>query len=94
MAWANERTWQKMQLRRLKYMYGQYVELWEGKYKDERGVLCMTYRSMEAALRSLPAEPVPYVQAAMRERMRADRAKMDLTVKRHAAAFWKAGAKA
>ena len=90
----NERTWQKMQLRRLAYLYGQYVKLWEGRYKDDRGVLCLTYRQMEAALKSLPAEPTAYVKAAMEERMRTDRARMDKIVKRHAAEFWKAGERA
>ena len=57
MAWTRERTWKKMNLRRLEYLYGQYVKLWEGKHKDERGVLCLTYRAMETALKSLPEEP-------------------------------------
>lgn len=83
MAYVNEKTWQQLQLRRLEYLYGQYVRAWEGKYSDDRGVLCLTYRSMEAALKSLPAEPGKYVQAAMNEKMRADRARLDKIVKKH-----------
>ena len=82
MAYVNEKTWRQLQLRRLKYMYGQYVELWEGKHTDERGVLCLTYRSMEAALKSLPAEPGKYVQVAMNEKMREDRVRLDRIVRR------------
>ena len=81
MAYVNEKTWRQLQLRRLNYLYGQYVAAWEGKYEGERGALCLTYRAMEAALRTLPAEPVKYVQVAMNEKMRADRAMMDRIVK-------------
>lgn len=81
MAYVNEKTWRQLQLRRMEYLYGQYVRLWEGKHTDERGALCLTYRSMEAALKSLPAEPGKYVQVAMNEKMREDRAKMDKIVK-------------
>ena len=76
MAYVNEKTWWQMQLRRLEYLYGQQVRAWEGKYTDDRGVLCLTYRAMEAALRSLPAEPIKYVQVAMNEKMREDRKRM------------------
>ena len=50
-------------------------------YTDDRGALCLTYRAMEAALKSLPAEPGKYIQVAMNEKMRQDRAKMDRIVK-------------
>ena len=83
MAYVNEKTWRQLQLRRLNYLYGRYVKVWEGKYTDERGALCLIYRSMEAALKSLPAEPGKYVQAAMNDRMRADRARLDKIVKKH-----------
>lgn len=82
MAYVNEKTWRQLQLRRMRYLYGAYVEAWEGKYSDDRGVLCLTYRAMEAALRSLPAEPGKYVQAAMNEKLRQDRARLDRIVKR------------
>lgn len=81
MAYVNEKTWRQLQLRRMRYLYGQYVEAWEGKYSDDRGVLCLTYRAMEAALKSLPAEPGKYVQAAMNEKLRQDRARLDKIVK-------------
>ena len=68
--YVNEKTWRQLQLRRLEYLYGQYVREWEGKYSDDRGVLCLIYRSMEAALKSLPAEPTKYVQQAMNDRRR------------------------
>ena len=83
MAYVNEKTWRQLQLRRLEYLYGIYVKAWEGKYSDDRGVLCLTYRSMEVALKSLPAEPTKYVQQAMNDRMRADRARLDKIVKKH-----------
>ncbi len=83
MAYVNGKTWRQLHLRRMKYLYGRLVEAWEGKYTDARGVLCLTYRAMEAALRSLPAEPVKYVQVAMDEKMRADRARMDGIAKRY-----------
>lgn len=82
MAYVNEKTWRQLQLRRLEYLYGQYVRLWEGKHTDERGALCLTYRSMEAALKSLPAEPGKYVQVAMNEKMREDRVRLDKIVRR------------
>ena len=81
MAFVNEKTWRQLQLRRLQYMYGQYLKAWEGKYRDDRDVLCRTYRQMEAAINSLPSEPGKYVQVAMNEKMRADRAMMDKIVK-------------
>lgn len=83
MAFVNEKSWRQLQLRRLEYLYGNYVKAWEGKYTDARGVLCLTYRSMEAALKSLPAEPGKYVQAAMNDRMREDRIKLDKIVKKY-----------
>ncbi len=83
MAYVNEKTWRQLQLRRLEYLYGQYVRAWKGKYSDDRGVLCLTYRAMEAALKSLPAEPGKYVQAAMNDRMREDRIKLDKIVKKY-----------
>ncbi len=83
MAYVNEKTWRQLQLRRLEYLYGNYVKASEGKYSDDRGVLCLTYRAMEAALKSLPAEPGKYVQAAMNEKTRADRARLDKIVKKH-----------
>ena len=81
MAFANEKTWRQLQLRRLQYLYGQQVKAWEGKYRDDRDVLCRMYRQMEAAIKELPAEPGKYVQVAMNEKMRADRATMDKIVK-------------
>ena len=81
MAYANEITWKQMQLRRLGYMYKRYVTAWEGKHNDDRDVLCRTYRMMEAAIKSLPAEPELYVKAAMNEKMRSDRKMMDRIVK-------------
>lgn len=80
-AYVNEKTWRQLQLRRLEYLYGQYVKAWEGKYTDERGGLCLTYRAMESALKGLPAEPVKYVQVAMNEKMKEDRKRMDGIVK-------------
>ena len=82
MAYVNEKTWRQLQLRRIQFLYGQYVTAWEGKHTDDRGALCLIYRSMEAALKSLPAEPTMYIQAAMSEKMRADRARMDKIVGR------------
>lgn len=81
MAFVNEKTWRQLQLRRLQYMYGQQLKAWEGKYRDDRDVFCRTYRQMEAAINSLPAEPMKYVAAAMNEKMRSDRAMMDRIVK-------------
>lgn len=94
MAYVNEKTWRQMQLRRLEYLYGQQVRAWEGKYTDDRGVLCLTYRAMEAALRSLPAEPIKYVQVAMNEKMREDRKRMDRIVKKYDSYAARLGAKA
>ena len=94
------------------------MKAWEGKYSDDRGVLCLTYRSKEAGLKSLPPEPgsvrrsrtegrghrlsrpetrglLPgsiagrkkYVQAALNDRMRENRVKMDKIVKKHGEAL-------
>ena len=94
MAFVNEKTWRQLQLRRLNYLYGRYVKVWEGKYTDERGALCLIYRSMEAALKVLPAEPVKYVQVAMNEKMIADRKRMDRIVKKYDSYTGRLGAKA
>ena len=94
MAYVNEKTWRQLQLRRLNYLYGQQVAAWEGKYTDERGALCLTYRAMEAALRSLPAEPTKYVQVAMNEKMQADRKRLDRIVKKYDSYTGRLGARA
>ncbi len=94
MAYVNEKTWRQLQLRRMHYLYGQHVEAWEGKYTDDRRMLCATYRAMESALRTLPAEPVKYVQVAMNEKMQADRRRMDRIVKKYDSYVGRMGAKA
>lgn len=77
MANENQGSWRRLQLRRMEYLYGQRVKRWEGRHTDDRETFCGVYRAMEAALRSLPAEPTLYVQAAMNEKMKADRAMLD-----------------
>ena len=94
MAYVNEKSWRQLQLRRMHYLYGQHVEAWEGKYTDDRRILCATYRAMESALRTLPAEPVKYVQAAMNDRMREDRRRMDRIVKKYDGYAKRQGARA
>ena len=94
MAYVNEKTWRQLQLRRMHYLYGKHVEAWEGKYTDDRRILCATYRAMESALRTLPAEPTKYVQVAMNEKMQADRRRMDRIVKKYDGYAKRQGARA
>ena len=74
-------SWREKHLERLRYLFGENYRRWNGKHKDDRALYCDLYESMEAALRSLPAEPVKYVQVAMNEKMAADRKRMDRIVK-------------
>ena len=70
-------TWRKMHMERIRYLYGENYRRWKGMYKDDRERYCDLYESMEAALRSLPAEPLNYVAVAMDAKLRQDRETMD-----------------
>ena len=70
-------SWKTLHLERLQYLYGEHYRRWNGKQKDDRELYCRMYEKMEAALRSLPAEPNLYVTVAMDEKLRKDRETLD-----------------
>ena len=74
-------TWKQQQLHLLRYQYGPYVRKW-AEATDDRLIFCNTFRQMEEALRSLPAEPHVYVRVAMLRQMKEDQALMGRIIRK------------
>ena len=69
--------WRMMHLERLRHLYGELYRTWNGKHTDDREVYCRIYESIEAGLKSLPAEPNTWVKVAVGTKIKTDRETLD-----------------